>query len=52
MDVLYNSISIVSGRRENKNERLCAVEPRLYSTKLIFSPTDSNSREEDQQARA
>ena len=27
--VLFNSISVISGRRADENERLCAMEPRL-----------------------
>ena len=27
--VLFNSISVISGRREVDNESLCAMEPRL-----------------------
>ena len=27
--VLFNSISVISGRWANVNERLCAMEPRL-----------------------
>ena len=30
--VIFNSVSVISGRREVDNERLCAMELRLRST--------------------
>ena len=28
--ILFNSISVISGRWDDDNERLCAMEPRLW----------------------
>ena len=32
--VLFNSISVISGQWADDNERLCAMEPRLWSGKI------------------
>ena len=40
--ILLNSISVISGRREVDNERLCAMELRLWLTRfhLELGPLD------------
>ena len=49
--VLFNSISVLSGRWANDNELLCAMEPRLQLKKIRLE-RDSNSGRLDQQASA
>ena len=39
--VLFNSISVISGRRAVDNERLCAMDPRLR-LKRVRLERDSN----------
>ena len=34
-NVLFDSISVISGRWLGDNERLCAKEPRLWSGRLL-----------------
>ena len=46
-NVLFNSISVISGGWEDDNERLCAMEPRLQLKRFRFERS-SNSRPLDQ----
>ena len=48
---LFNSMSVISGRREDDNERLFAVETRLRLKRFRFE-RGSNSKPLDQQASA
>ena len=49
--ILFNSISVISGRQEVDNERLCAVEPHLRLRRFRLK-RDLNLGPPDQQARA
>ena len=46
-NVLFNSVSIISGRRTDDNERLYAIEPRLRLRRFRLGQ-GSNSRQLDQ----
>ena len=47
--VLFNSISVISGRWANGNERLCAMEPRLRLRRVRLE-RGSNSGAVDKKA--
>ena len=47
--VLFNSISVISGRRADDNDRICAMEPRLRLRRFRLE-RGSNSGPLDQQA--
>ena len=49
--ILFNSISVISGRFEIDNERLCAMEPCLRLAKFRLE-RGSNAGPLDQQASA